>query len=389
MIQKVKGNRQWVIVFIGMLSIFVGLGLARFGYTPILEPMRDALQLTYTHMGMIASANFLGYVILSPFVGYFASKYGSKRVAAISLFFTSITMILTGFVNSFLQAAFLRFLTGAGSAGVNVSIVGLASKWFGVERRGLALGIINAGSSVGIITVGFAIPAIAASFPEGWRIGWLFMGVVGLAVTVLSLFLKESPEKAVSSAGVLGITAVYRSSALLKLGLVYTLFGLSYIIFATFYASHLVNLGFDIAMAGYFWSFVGFFSIFSTTFWGAVSDRIGRQKGLAIVYLLLGTSILVFGISSSLPGLLLGTAMAGAVIFAIPSIVQAYCGDIAGGEAAAAAIGFVTLFFGVGQMIGPSIGGYLADLTGNFVATLTFAGVTAITGGILTLLRGD
>jgi MFS family permease len=389
----VRIHYSWIIAVAGMLGVLVGLGFARFGYTPILEPMREGLGLSYTHMGLIASANFLGYVSFSLLGGYLASKYGGRRVAIYSLLLIGATMILTGLVRSFADALMARFLTGVGSAGVNVSFLGLVSSWFGKTRRGLATGIMNAGSSVGIIIVGIAIPLIILNFQDGWRVGWFFLGAAGIVIAAISYTLvRDKPEElglkpvgAAEEQREISPGMVYRSKTLLRLGLVYILFGFSYIIFATFYSAHIILLGYSIELAGGFWSLVGVLSMFSGPFWGTVSDRIGRNYGLATVYTLLGVSFIIFGFSKGMMGLAVASLIAGITIFSIPTIVQAFCGDLVGAKAASAAIGFVTVFFGIGQMVGPGVGGYLADLTGSFVAPLTLAGITAIMGGVLSL----
>jgi MFS family permease len=66
----------------------------------------------------------------------------------------------------------------------------------------------------------------------------------------------------------------------------------------------------------------------------------------------------------------------------------ATCGDLLGAQLAPAALGFITVFFGIGQAVGPSAAGYLADALGTF--TLAFwlaAGMALLGAGGAALLK--
>jgi len=88
---------------------------------------------------------------------------------------------------------------------------------------------------------------------------------------------------------------------------------------------------------------------------------------------------------------LLGTAFLWASVasaWSLPAIMAATCGDVLGPALAPAALGFITLFFGLGQALGPSLAGALADATGTFAQAYVLAGVVAVLGaGGASLLR--
>ena len=79
--------------------------------------------------------------------------------------------------------------------------------------------------------------------------------------------------------------SVYKNKSLYLLGAIYFLFGYTYVIYATFFVTVLVKeRGFSEAIAGNFWSWVGFLSLFSGPVFGSLSDRLGRKRGLMIVF---------------------------------------------------------------------------------------------------------
>jgi len=130
---------------------------------------------------------------------------------------------------------------------------------------------------------------------------------------------------------------------------------------------------------------VGGVSIFCGVLWGGISDRLGRAKGAALVYLGLSVSYLIFALVKSDSGLYGSALLFGLCAWSIPTIMAATAGDFVGPRLAPAGLGFVTLFFAGGQAVGPWVGGYLADLTRSFTGPFLLAAAVSLLGGLLAL----
>ncbi len=397
---------------VSTLTVLGALGFARFGYTLILPDMQAALDLSNTQAGALATANFVGYLTLAVIGGFLASRYGPRWVVSVSMLLVGVTMVLTGLVNSFQGALALRLLTGVGSGGSNVPVMALLPAWFAARRRGLATGIAAGGSSVGLMITGPLVPRILESFGEdGWRYSWFILGGSVLLLGLLAFALlrdrpaekglrpvsappasktqaegqQESPK--VGKAFALDWRKVYRSGAVWHLALVYVAFGFSYIIYATFFAKYLqTEGGYTKEAAGNLWAIVGWISIFCGLIWGTLSDLIGRKYGLALVYLIQAVCFAVFALWQSPSGYTVSAVLFGLTAWSIPGIVAATCGDYLGSRMAPAALGFVTLFFGLGQAAGPSVAGAIADATGSFGPAFLLASGVAVLGGVGSLL---
>jgi predicted MFS family arabinose efflux permease len=178
---------------------------------------------------------------------------------------------------------------------------------------------------------------------------------------------------------------IYRNRTVHLLGALYFLFGYTYVIYATFIVTTLVKeRGFSEAIAGNFWSWIGFLSLFSGPVFGTLSDRIGRKAGLMIVF---GLQLLAYVlVAARLPPffLYLSIGFFGVCAWSIPSIMVAAVGEYVGQDKALAAFGFITFIFGLGQITGPSVAGVLAERTGSFSSSFFMAAAFAAAAIALT-----
>lgn len=397
-----------VVMFMSVVTVTGALGFARFGYTLLLPGMKDGLGLSYTQTGLLATWNLIGYLFFAAGGGVVAARYGPRLVISVSMVLAGGGMLLTGLAPDFLVALIMRTLTGVGSAGANVPVMGLLSAWFSARRRGMAAGVAVGGSGLALVLTGPLLPPLIAAY--GWRAGWYVLGILGILIGVASyLLLRNQPaEKGLRPFGeqtdratmvtpaaahaALNWGLVYRSPVLWHLAAVYAMFGFAYIIYATFFATYLTReADWTPAAAGGLWAIIGALSIFSGFIWGTISDRIGRKYGLALVFVVQGLSFLFFALVRTPPGFYASAVLFGLTAWSIPGIMAAACGDYVGPRLAPAALGLITVIFGIGQAFGPSLAGAIADSTGSFAPAFLVAAVAEAlgAGGALLLKRPE
>ena len=383
-----KGSSFYFVVIPGLVAVLGSLGFTRFGYSMILPGMKDSLMLSYTEMGLMASGNFCAYMISAVIAGLLASRYEARVVVSVSLATVGVSMLLTGFVQTYSQALILISLAGVGSGGANVPAMMLPAVWLPAKRRGLASGLIASGSSIGLIITGFLVPRLSDIFGgEGWRYSWLILGAITLIFALFcSVAIRKSKVTSTDNhAGTLGWRVISKESLLWKIGLTYSMFGFSYIVYVTFFGSYLVKeVGLAAQSAGALWALVGVISLASGPLWGHVSDRIGRHYALTLVYFIQSLSFFLFTQRGG-ETLYMSAILFGVTAWSIPSIVAAYSGDHFGPKSSFSVLGFLTLFFGIGQASGSSVAGYLADLTKTFASSFFLCSFAAIIGGFLSL----
>ena len=127
---------------------------------------------------------------------------------------------------------------------------------------------------------------------------------------------------------------------------------------------------------------MGWFSLLCGLIWGTLSDIIGRKRALIIVYLIHATAFSLFALWPAPPGFTISAILFGLSAWSIPAIMAATCGDMLGPRLAPAGLGFITLFFGIGQAVGPSVAGAMADAANSLFPSILLAGGVALLGAL-------
>lgn len=267
----------------------------------------------------------------------------------------------------------------------------LMSAWFDCRRRGLAAGIVSGGMALGLIVSGPLVPRlITAGGDDGWRLAWFVLATLTFVFAVANpLLMRNRPWGAegceVTRSGPrLDWRRVLSTGYAWHLGFVYMMWGYAYMIYFVFLQKRLIgDLGFSPERAGTAFMLLGMAGLASGFLWGAASDRVGRKWALVVM-------LVVEGVGSSLlawaPGD--GWIFVSVVIFGLSAVgfvgvVSASCGDRFGADLAPASFGFVTLFVGVGQALGPMLAGrledtYLSLAPGFWMSAAVFALATVV-----------
>ncbi|MGD2096251.1 MAG: MFS transporter [Desulfobacterales bacterium] len=407
--KKGKIHYGWVVIFMGLLTTIAAHGFGRMSYTIILPAMKDGLDFNYYQLGLLGTGNFIGYLTMAIIGGFLAAQFGTRIVITVALVLMGATMILTGLAQSFGFAFSMRLLTGLGNGASYVPAMALGSAWFTMEKRGFATGIVSAGIGTGTLISGLVVPPILTAFgTNGWRFSWYFLGGAVLLISgIVFHFVRSNPqEKGLQQVGgekdeavhsdssppeeaktpklKATIDSVIKMGAVWYLGVVYFFYGLSYIIYMVFFAAYLVKeIGVSQEWAGGLWALVGGLSIFCGVIWGRISDLLGRSRGAALAYLVLALSYIIYALIRVDAGFYLSAILFGLTAWSIPTIMAAAAGDFVGPRLAPAGLGFITLFFGIGQALGPALGGYLADVSGSFTLPFLIAGGISLIGMVL------
>ena len=376
----------WVVAAVGALALMVGLGFGRFSYTILLPATREGLGLTYTTAGLLGTANLIGYLAGSLVSGSVTARVGPRITGVASVLGLASGLAWMSTVHGSIGAMLARALAGVAGGVIYVQALGLAAAWFPARAKGLASGVMHSGNGAGLIVTGLGLPFLVGTGVYGWRFGWAALAVATLGVLGPTWIYFRYPTSD-STAERTPVPTVERSgtrvgrSFIVTYGGLYGLFGLSYIIYVTFFAAMLRSQDRPLMQTGVVWAIVGALSLASGPLWGAVSDRLGRLEAIAAVFLLQAGAYVAF-LRPGLSVLVLSVIVFGVTAWGIPAIMAAAAGDLGGVGRAMTAFGRITTVMGVGQAAGPFVAGAVADATASVNSGLWISAGASIVGGL-------
>ena len=163
-------------------------------FNTVLPAIRDALSLSDTSIGLIATIFNLCYALMVPFGGMAGDRLSKKWVTTIAILFWSVATMFTGLATGVVMLILLRSVaTGGGEAffgPANYSLLGS----YHTDTRARAMSIHQTSYYVGVILAGWLAGFIADKL--GWEYSFIIFGAVGVVWgIVMALRLKDkAPE---------------------------------------------------------------------------------------------------------------------------------------------------------------------------------------------------
>ncbi len=369
----------------GFLALAAALGIGRFVYTPILPYMSAGLEIGKSEAGLVASANFLGYLLgaLAAVKTVFPGGRRPWLLGALGLSaLTTGAMALTASMSAFLM---LRFAGGAASALVMVFASALVlDRLSALNRPGWAA-VLYAGVGGGIAVSALVVPGVASG-GDDWQRPWLVSGAIAAAAMIPAWWLAPRGEEP-SFAGRSGVgpgVAAGAGRPLRRFVLAYGLFGFGYVVTATF-VSDMARMNPILRPAEHLvWLWVGLTAAPSVALWTWAGRRWGNGRSFAAACLLEAVGVALSAAGGDVRILLLAAGLLGGTFMGLTALGLVSARQLSAGDPRRA-LALMTASFGAGQMIGPSIAGVLYDLFGSYLFPSLLAAAALVLAAALTV----
>lgn len=373
-----KTNNVAILILTGIAALTIAVGIGRFSYTPILPYMISELNLTTTEAGLIASSNYLGYLLgsLIPIFPQFPKNI--RSIFIYSIFISIISLFAMGLTNTFEVFILIRFIHGIFSA--FVLILGTSLIVSHVQKKGkIFLGTAHF-SGVGL---GMALSAIVVSYLGFLNFTWdeLWFSIGILAIMLSFQIIKFTPiQKAEVKYNLKSKNKTSLGFSLITIS--YGLYGFGYVAFGTFISTmSRLTPGLE-KTEPYVWFVVGVTGIPSVFFWNWFGSKIGNDIGLFLANLILGLGVLFSVLINNEFGIFISCILFGLSFVPITSMCllegqKRFSGSFIVSTA------ILTFSFSIGQMIGPYLSGLLTDYYNSFFFSMILSGIVLIFGSLL------
>jgi predicted MFS family arabinose efflux permease len=363
------------------VAFLAAQGFGRFGYGLVLPAMRDALQLTDGNMGLLAGIGLTAYLLASAPAGALTTRFGTRRVVVAGLLGTAAGLAGTGLSNGFLGAAIGQAVVGASGPAAIVPVLAIGGRWVAPSFRGRATGLVVAGGGVGLLLAGLLVPLLLTpGDPTAWRRAWWGLAASVLVAAAFAALLLRDPPVVGKAVDRPPAGQVYRSAAVWRLALVFGLYGISYIVYGTFFAAHLQRHGLDPTTVGRLWSLAGLLAISSGFLGGGLADRLGPSTALVVMFVLQGTGLGLLAFGDGVGWYAVSALLYGISLWGFPSAVSKAATEIVGPALAPAALGLLVSVFAAGQAAGPIVAGLLAEHFNSLGPGLLFGAIGDVAG---------
>jgi predicted MFS family arabinose efflux permease len=359
----------WLPAF---LAVVVGIGFARFAYTPLLPLLVERGWVSAAGGAFAGSANLAGYLVGAALAQFLAARPERAALLNGAMLLAAVSLAACALPYGALWLGIVRFT--AGVAGGLVMVLGPSAvlAHAAPDQKSRVSGLVFVGVGIGIVVSGALLPTLAQI---GLATTWLALALVSLALTLLAW--RRWPAAPPAPAGDAPLPRK-APLAMAILVLAYASDGAGFVPHTLFLSDFVARgLARGEAAGGLAWSIFGVGALVGAPLCGLIAGRIGlgvafvgalATKAAFVALPLVATSPLAIAVSA----LVVGALTPGMV-----ALAAGLAATLAHGPAQARLFGTMTIGFAIAQ----AAGAY--GLSALFAASGSHAALFAVGAAVL------
>jgi predicted MFS family arabinose efflux permease len=334
-----------------MCATLVGIGLARFAYTPLIPVLIAADWFAPSQAAYLGAANLAGYLAGAGLGMLLATRAPAAMTLRAMMALATATFFACAVPLSFLWYFVWRFAAGLAGGTLMVLAASTVLPHVPPSKRGLASGVIFTGVGLGIAASGTLVPLLLRA---GLVQTWCGLGALALLLTVFAW--NGWPEGPARANAVPATAHPPRPRASPALKALYVEYGLDavglvpHMVFLVDFVARGLGQGFDVGAR--YWVLFGLGAMIGPVLAGSLADRIGFKQALRLGFLVQAAAVALLAVTANRGGLIVSSFIIGAFVPGCVALTLGRIHDLIPHDSQrqrAAAWSAATVAFAVGQ----------------------------------------
>jgi MFS family permease len=371
----------WVVISCALIGLYVS-GTVFFGFTAFFLPIKEEFGWSHVQISFAVSLQGLEMGIFAPLVGFLTDRYGPRKLIITGIITVGAGLIILSRIQTLIMfyISFLLISFGAGGC-TSVVLATAVANWFH-KKIGIAMGLMGSGIGSGGLIV-MLLPRLIQQFQWRTTLIILALGTLGLCIP-LGIMVRNRPEQygdvpdghlvntPVRPSEKLDIdfeisfkeAILKRSFIYLNIAEVIRMMAIPAVILHVM--PYLGSIGISAGRSGLIAGAIPLFGIAGRMAFGWLSDKMGKGHVLAITYSLLCMGTLSFAYAHTIWPIFIflicfPLGHGGSMVLR-GAIVREYFGRASFGKL----IGIILGAGAFGGIVGPTMGGWIYDITGSY-----------------------
>jgi len=373
-------NKNFNILLAGILSITIGVGVARFAFTSLLPSMLDDF-LTLTNAGLYASVNFAGYLSGAIFTMFLKDINKKVKYFRIGIVLSIVTTLIMAITTNEILWFISRIMAGFGSAMVLIIGGSIVMLKINYENKTKAMGIHFTGIGTAIVLCELISQYVLQTY--SWSDVWMVLSLYAIISSLYVVYILSFEKEIKKNASTHKISSDLFSPYVILLICAYFTEGVGFVVQGTFLPDIINSLEGLEGYGGLAWLIVGLAGIPSSIIWMRLAHKHGSVNIIILAMFLQVIGILIPTVSTNIYLNLLSGALYGSTFIALVALFMNLGGQISA-KNPVILMGAFTTFYGVGQVLAPLYSIEFIGIYGNYDMTL-YVTALIVTLGILCL----
>src|SRR5215472_12139307 len=378
----------WRAISAALCANLVGVGLARFAYTPLIPALIAAHWYSASSTVYLGAANLAGYLAGALLARQMAARVGPGAALRVMMAVTTAAFFACAYPLSFWWYFVWRVGSGAAGGVLMALAAPLVLPQIPPSRRGLASGAIFTGVGLGIAASGTLVPLLMQA---GLEETWFGLGIVALLLTIASW--GNWPREQLREPSQPSARAERHAPALLALYVEYGLNAIGLVPHMIFLVDFVARgLGRGLAVGARYWVLFGIGALIGPLVSGRLADCIGAAAAMRLAFFVQAVCVALLAISTiplslTISSLIIGAMVPGIVSLALGRVHELIPHDT---DRQRQAWGLCTTAFALGQAIAAYGFSYIFARTGGDYQVLYGIGAAApATALVINMLTGS